>query len=155
MDSKKRKLPQAEAPEDGFADAMSKILAQPLTGTVNPVMAKRTTGTMRAIDQQRVEDRSKKEADREKRLKAAKNVVLPDHSTTSFEKQLKKIATSGGEIAHMSILARDSQMLGFAVVTLFNAIQRHQKDNSEPEEKSGKSKAGLIHTVSKLFVSSF
>ena len=97
QESKKRKLPQGDVPEDGFADAMSKILAQPLTGTLNPVMAKRTTGAMRAIEQQRAEDKLQKQNAHEKRQRAAKNVVIPDHSTTSFEKQLKKIATSGGK----------------------------------------------------------
>ena len=94
--SKKRKLPSSQ-PEDGFADAMSKILAQSIGESASvPVMAKRTTETMRQIDESREEAKLARQADSEKRQRAAKNMVIPDHTTTGFEKQLKKIATSGG-----------------------------------------------------------
>ena len=82
--------------QNGFADAMGKILNQTVKAQ-NPMLAKRTTEAMRQI----IEDRSQT-----KRLKAnqiqrvdklEKSMVIPTFKTQGPERQFRKVATRGGE----------------------------------------------------------
>jgi hypothetical protein len=104
--------------QDGFADAMSKILGQSVKAKVwepfdrslnaslltvlcdrfckNPVMAKRTTETMKNIEDSRAEIKQAKEAQVKKKETTTKNMVMPSAKTMVFERMLRSIATKGG-----------------------------------------------------------
>lgn len=62
-----------------------------------PVLAKRKTKAMKEMEQasvRRAEARGKSAA---RRANLTQQFVIPDHTTTDFERQLKKIATRGGK----------------------------------------------------------
>ena len=84
-----------QGPGAGFADAISKILSKEI-GSIQPVLAKRKTPLMRQIEEER--HRAKKERLLKKRRLEMKNknLVIPDHTTVDYERQLRKIATRGG-----------------------------------------------------------
>ncbi|CAM9296900.1 unnamed protein product [Ectocarpus sp. 4 AP-2014] len=92
----------------GMGDVMARILGQKLDTRVQaPVLAKRKTKTMKEMENasvKRAETRGKSAA---RRANMTQQFVIPDHTTTDYERQLKKIATRG-------------------VVALFNAISKRQ-----------------------------
>lgn len=62
-----------------------------------PVLAKRKTKTMKEMENasvKRAETRGKSAA---RRANMTQQFVIPDHTTTDYERQLKKIATRGGK----------------------------------------------------------
>ena len=81
---------------DGMADMMARLLQQQVSGRV-PVLAKRKTTIMKQLDGEKAAKDRLKEARRQKREDKAKFLVVPDHSTGDYERQLRKVATRGGE----------------------------------------------------------
>mmetsp|Transcript_6798 Transcript_6798/g.13071 ORF Transcript_6798/g.13071 Transcript_6798/m.13071 type:complete len:322 (+) Transcript_6798:42-1007(+) len=120
---------------DGMADMMSKILHQQVDGGRIPVLAKRKTTIMKQLEQEKASHDRLKEARRQKREDKGKFMVVPDHSTGDYERQLRKVATRG-------------------VVALFNAITKAkreelEKDESEPKT-APKSKAAEVGALSRV-----
>ena len=79
-----------------MADMMARLLQQQVSGRV-PVLAKRKTTIMKQLDGEKAAKDRLKEARRQKREDKAKFLVVPDHSTGDYERQLRKVATRGGE----------------------------------------------------------
>jgi hypothetical protein len=84
---------------DGMADMMAKILHQQVEGGRIPVLAKRKTAIMRELAQEKASQDRLKLARKQKREDKGKFLVVPDHSTGDYERQLRKVATRGGERA--------------------------------------------------------
>lgn len=64
------------------------------------MLAKRKTKAMKEMEEAAVtreENRGKSAA---RRAKLTQQFAIPDHTTTDYERQLKKIATRGGEFTH-------------------------------------------------------
>lgn len=62
-----------------------------------PVLAKRKTKVMKEMEEasaKRAESKGKSAA---RRANMTQQFVIPDHTTTDYERQLKKIATRGGK----------------------------------------------------------
>ena len=62
-----------------------------------PLLAKRKTKAMKEMEEEgakRAESRGKAVA---RRAQMTQQFVVPDHTATDYERQLKKIATRGGE----------------------------------------------------------
>ena len=105
------------ATKDGLADMMSRILNQQ-TGA-NPVLAKRKTPLMKGtslglydirytcfvtslpseMEREKEQLQRLKEIRAERKARKEKQLVLPDPSTADFERQLRKLATKGGEFS--------------------------------------------------------
>ena len=103
---------------DGFASMMNKILTQNVSeGSKSvPILAKRKTAIMKEIEKD-IEDKIKvKKLRIEKKIEREKQLDIPDMTTMTFEKGLKKIATKG-------------------VVALFNAISKAKRDNAAVESE--------------------
>eukprot|EP00455_Lapot_gusevi_P053631 TRINITY_DN8414_c0_g1_i3.p1 TRINITY_DN8414_c0_g1~~TRINITY_DN8414_c0_g1_i3.p1 ORF type:complete len:209 (-),score=60.85 TRINITY_DN8414_c0_g1_i3:24-593(-) len=83
----------------------------------------------------KLERRKERELRREKKLLADLEHVIPDFSTGDYEKKLLKIATRG-------------------VVTLFNAVAKHQKslDNKADDEEGPASKKAKTKAVKSDFL---
>lgn len=99
---------------DGLADMMSKILNQKIGDKV-PVLAKRKTAMMKEVEGKHEDTERIKRQRIEKRAEREKQLVVPDHTSADFEKQLRKLATRG-------------------VVALFNAVAKAKKEAAEKEE---------------------
>lgn len=82
---------------DGLADMMAKILNQN-TGNKVPLLAKRKTAQMKEIEEDRKNVQQMKVARIERLEKQSKQMVVPDILTADYERQLKKLATRGGNI---------------------------------------------------------
>ncbi|CAN0000515.1 unnamed protein product [Ectocarpus sp. 6 AP-2014] len=108
----------------GMGDVMARILGQKLDTRVQaPVLAKRKTKTMKEMENasvKRAETRGKSAA---RRAKMTQQFVIPDHTTTDYERQLKKIATRG-------------------VVALFNAISKRQNQGGASAGGAGGGSSG-------------
>ena len=115
-----------EAAVDGFADAMGKILGEHVAEDANPVMLKRKTEQMRAIERAKAEQRAER-ARRQKRIARVDPGFAPpsgsDPVALTKERQLRRLATTG-------------------VVTLFNTIRKVQK-----QEKAEQTSAGAAGTA--------
>ncbi|KAI8818359.1 Rrp15p-domain-containing protein [Fimicolochytrium jonesii] len=96
-----------------MANAIGKILAADLGGkdAQRPILAKQKH-IERQIDNDKLEAKARKIISAERKQKADVGHVTLDHSTTDYEKRLKKVATRG-------------------VVKLFNAIRVAQKTAEE------------------------
>ena len=112
--------------EDGFANALSKILHQNVGNKVRvfvffgpnipihcfllrktPILAKRKTVIMKEIEN---ENKDKLELKKRRLVKAEglqKNLVIPDQTTADFERQLRKLATRGGLCLFINIILND------------------------------------------------
>ena len=103
---------------DGLADMMSKILNQNIGDKV-PVLAKRKTAMMKEMEGKQGDTDRLKRQRIEKRAEREKQLVVPDHTSADFERQLRKLATRG-------------------VVALFNAVAKSKKEAADKEaaEKS-------------------
>ena len=103
---------------DGLADMMSKILNQNIGDKV-PVLAKRKTTMMKEMEGKQGDAERLKRQRIEKRAEREKQLVVPDHTSADFERQLRKLATRG-------------------VVALFNAVAKSKKEAADKEaaEKS-------------------
>ena len=103
---------------DGLADMMSKILNQKVGDKV-PVLAKRKTAMMKEMEGKQGDTERLKRQRVEKRAEREKQLVVPDHTSADFERQLRKLATRG-------------------VVALFNAVAKSKKEAADKEaaEKS-------------------
>ncbi len=85
------------AVNDGFAEMMTKILNQKVDHKI-PVLAKRKTSLMKeheATSQMKVE---RKQVRVERVLKRERFLVVPSPLNLDFERQLRKVATRGGQI---------------------------------------------------------
>ena len=88
---------------DGLADMMSKILHQNI-GDKTPVLAKRKTTEMKEM-QGKDENLSRIKRQRaEKKAEREKQFVVPDHTSADFERQLRKLATRGGNLHNVFLL---------------------------------------------------
>jgi hypothetical protein len=87
---------EEEEEEGSEEDMMARLLQQQVSGRV-PVLAKRKTTIMKQLDGEKAAKDRLKEARRQKREDKAKFLVVPDHSTGDYERQLRKVATRGGE----------------------------------------------------------
>lgn len=68
-----------------------------------PVLAKRKTKAMKEMEEasaKRAESRGKSAA---RRANMTQQFVIPDHTTTDYERQLKKIATRGGKLVYHNL----------------------------------------------------
>ena len=115
-----------EAAVDGFADAMGKILGEHVAEDVNPVMLKRKTEQMRAIERAKAKQRAER-AKREKRGARVDPGYVPpsgsDPASLTKERQLRRLATTG-------------------VVTLFNTIRKVQKQEKTEQQGAAGGAAG-------------
>lgn len=80
---------------DGLAEMMSKILNQKVTNK-NPILAKRKTAMMKEVENEHLKREDVKQNRMERKVKREKFLVLPDPLTNDFERQLRKVATKGG-----------------------------------------------------------
>ncbi|CAN0008811.1 unnamed protein product [Pylaiella littoralis] len=114
----------AAASTGGMGDVMARILSQKLDSRVQaPVLAKRKTKAMKEMENasaKRAESRGKSAV---RRANMTQQFVIPDHTTTDYERQLKKIATRG-------------------VVALFNAISKRQNQGDGSGGGGGGSGSG-------------
>jgi hypothetical protein len=95
---------------DGMADMMSKILHQQVHGKV-PVLAKRKTAIMKELESEYADKDRLKKLKLKRQEQRVKHMVVPDHTTLDYERQLKKIATRGGAtIAYVIPSCRNSQL---------------------------------------------
>lgn len=62
-----------------------------------PVLAKRKTKAMKEMEQASVKRAESRGKSAVRRANMTQQFVIPDHTTTDYERQLKKIATRGGE----------------------------------------------------------
>lgn len=62
-----------------------------------PILAKRKTKLMKDMEEQKKASRSAREAAEKKRAQLNHQLYMPDHSQVEPEKQLRRIATRGGE----------------------------------------------------------
>ncbi|CAM9820232.1 unnamed protein product, partial [Choristocarpus tenellus] len=93
----------------GMGDVMARILGQKLENrTQAPVLAKRKTKVMREMEEDAVKRSDARGKAAAKRAKLTTQFHVPDHTTTDYERKLKKIAMRG-------------------VVALFNAISKRQR----------------------------
>lgn len=106
----------------GFGDAMNKILQQNVAEDAQPILAKRTTARMRAIQSEKKETKTAKLSAAERKQREQKDMVIPDHTTMVEDRRLRMIATKG-------------------VVALFNAIEKHQFQNAKKAVQVEKAKA--------------
>ncbi|KAG7385067.1 pre-60S ribosomal particles component [Phytophthora boehmeriae] len=119
--------PQSDASDDegegheavGFGDAMSKILGQNVAEDAQPILAKRTTARMREIQSDKKETKTARLSAAEKREREQKDMAIPDHTTAVQDRKLRMIATKG-------------------VVALFNAIEKHQHQSGNKDDKNDK-----------------
>ena len=81
---------------DGLAEMMSKILNQKVNNNKIPVLAKRKTAIMKEIADQSQFKEENKVLRLERKRKREKFLAVPDHLSTDFERQLRKVATRGG-----------------------------------------------------------
>ena len=111
-----------ETKRDGLADMMSKILNQKI-GDKIPVLAKRKTALMKDADGQHGDAEKMKKLRLERKAEKEKQLVVPDHTSADFERQLRKLATRG-------------------VVALFNAVAKSKKEAAEKEESENNKNKG-------------
>lgn len=120
-----------ESTNQGWADAMARILEKDLPENKPPVLLK-----YKKVEKRRAEVKeeraSKKLKSQERHAMREKDHVKPDGSTLDYEKNLVKIATRG-------------------VVKLFNAVSKHQKEvesklSSAPTEAK---KSKVVESMSK------
>lgn len=140
---------------DGFADMMAKILNQK-TGDKIPVLAKRKTTLMKEVEGSHIDSDRLKRQRAAKKVEKEKQLVVPDLSSADFERQLRKLATRGGEIEFMGFLVSACKICNYReitfkplscvllVVALFNAIAKTKKEAVEKEaaEKSEHKREG-------------
>lgn len=96
---------------DGMADMMNKILHQNVDKK-NPVLSKRKTAIMKEMEVSKEDKERLKALRMERKIKKERQLVVPDHATADYERQLRKLATRG-------------------VVALFNAIAKSKKEAAE------------------------
>lgn len=82
---------------DGFADMMTKILNQKIPGKV-AVLAKRKTQIMKDIEGDKGDKERLKRLRMERKAQREKQLVVPDQTSADYERQLRKLATRGGEL---------------------------------------------------------
>mmetsp|Transcript_30902 Transcript_30902/g.100720 ORF Transcript_30902/g.100720 Transcript_30902/m.100720 type:complete len:300 (+) Transcript_30902:1-900(+) len=100
----------ASAPPIAFANAMAKVLAQPVRSRL-PILASRRTAIMRAMDDAKAKEHAHKDSVQHQRELRERFRAVPDRNDVALivrERKLRKIATRG-------------------VVAMFNAIRAAQK----------------------------
>ena len=88
-----------------FARAFEAVMKRdiaPEKGTA--VLAKRKTAVAKQVDRERLEAKAAAELRKERKAARVAQLVVPTLDTLGYERQLKKVATKGGAIAH-SLLA--------------------------------------------------
>jgi Rrp15p len=81
----------------GMGDVMARILGQQLTTESAPVLAKRRTKAMKEMEAEADRKAAAVARRAERRAQQTQQLHIPDASTMEHERQLKKIATRGGE----------------------------------------------------------
>ncbi|KAI9209775.1 Rrp15p-domain-containing protein [Polychytrium aggregatum] len=96
-----------------LASAIGRILSKKLSkGDIDrPILAQKKE-IERAIDEEKLESKATRTISVQKKAELERGHVVPDHTTTDYEKKLRKLATKG-------------------VVQLFNAIRAAQKSADE------------------------
>ncbi|KAJ3018913.1 hypothetical protein HKX48_002560 [Thoreauomyces humboldtii] len=114
-----------------LASAIGKILAGDLglKDENRPILAKQRH-LERAIDNEKLEARARKIITAERKQKAEIGHVVPEHTTTDYEKKLRKVATRG-------------------VVKLFNAIRVAQKTAEDVRSDGIQKNADAAPLISK------
>ena len=118
---------EEEVAGSGMGQAMARILGSEVPSGADPVLAKRKTPMMKALDEREKEavDMKKRKVEKEASKKKSKAVIKTDSSKLNFERSLRKTATR-------------------AVVALFNAINEHQRGTDDvtsfASESTAKSK---------------
>ncbi|KND02170.1 uncharacterized protein SPPG_02662 [Spizellomyces punctatus DAOM BR117] len=114
-----------------MANAIGKILSGDLDAKDQnrPILAKQKH-IERALDEQKLEAKARKIIAAEKKEKADVGRIIPDHTTTDYEKKLRKVATRG-------------------VVKLFNAIRVAQKTAEEVKADGVQKNAATVPVLSK------
>jgi Rrp15p len=90
----------------GMGDVMARILGQQLTTESAPVLAKRRTKAMKEMEAESVRKAAAVARRAERRAQQTQQLHIPDASTMEHERQLKKIATRGGEHLCLQCLVR-------------------------------------------------
>lgn len=80
---------------DKFSFVISKILNQTTENKI-PVLARRKTSIMRKIEADRDSARTLKKLRLSKKVDRDRQMLIPDITNTNYERQLKKVATRGG-----------------------------------------------------------
>ena len=93
-----------ESPVDGFSNAMAKILHQQVPSKV-PVLAKRKTPIMRELDAEVEQQQHAKKARMEKQQVKEMHLVKPHVLQADYERQLRKLATKGGDEVHAVMMS--------------------------------------------------
>ena len=92
---------EEEEGKDGMADMMAKILHQQVDRGKIPILAKRKTTIMKELEKEKTADDKLKLAHKQKQQERNKFQIVPDHTMTDYERQLRKVATRGGEYFHL------------------------------------------------------
>ena len=100
---------EKEEERDGMADMMAKILHQQVEGKV-PVLAKRKTTIMKELEKEKSSKDRLKLVRKQKKEDKGKFLVVPDHTTTDYERQLRKVATRGGEEGCVQLLSSGTEL---------------------------------------------
>lgn len=95
---------------DGLAEMMSKILNQKVPNK-NPILAKRKTAMMKEVENDNLKREDVKQNRMDRKVKREKFLSLPDPLNNDFERQLRKVATKGGEFVNIVICIRIVYMI--------------------------------------------
>ncbi|XP_031559678.1 RRP15-like protein [Actinia tenebrosa] len=106
----------AKSGNEGWADAMAKILGKQLPEEKPAVLTKYKKGNKRKSEKKEEIKQKKKRAD-QRHTMFEKDHVVPDRSNLTYDRELVHIATRG-------------------VVKLFNAVSKHQKDTEAKLKKA-------------------
>ncbi|CAN0000995.1 unnamed protein product [Scytosiphon promiscuus] len=91
----------------GMGDVMARILGQKLDARVQaPVLAKRKTKAMKEMENASVKRAETRGKSAVRRANRTQQFVVPDHTTTDYERQLKKIATRGEPLPFLVVSFR-------------------------------------------------
>ena len=88
--------PPPTAANSAFAAAVSKIMARNVTADT-ALLAKRHTAAEKLAEKEAVEEKTAKARSRERKLARRAHMALPQSANPEFERQLRKVATKGGE----------------------------------------------------------
>lgn len=134
---------------DGFSDAMAKILHQQVPSKV-PVLAKRKTPIMRELDAEVEQQQHAKKARMEKQQEKEMHLVKPHVLQADYERQLRKLATKGGDYVKCCTCCTVMLYL-FIVIALFNAISTAKRDLSAAASENKKNDESKTITIWNLF----
>lgn len=73
-------------------------------GGKQPILA-RSKGIERKIEDERLEHKARKVLSAERKALKTKGRVIPDYTTFEYEKQLRKVATRGGELSSTVVIS--------------------------------------------------